>query len=267
MTLMRGSFDTFTIEEVMAVAGLSRQNLVVELVRVSEPAGEIQVKAGRVLMASHPDGTAGLDALRALLADPGDKFTILRLPPPLEYGEPLGTVSALVAGSDPEISDVDPTKLRFILTDEEDEDDYDTDEEDDLDPTFVFSDLARAKRDLDGAEFIMREVTPVPAPPPVERMPVPGSTLREKQAEGAPREPASNQHPTRDPAPERAPAPAPTPADPELVERLARLGDAVEELKRRRPSSLDRLLLVALLLIQGVTLVAVLAVFSVAWSQ
>lgn len=252
MTLMRGKFANFSIGEVLAVASLTRQNLTIALTLGGDPIGEIRVKAGRVMAARTSGGVDGLAAFRLLLESPGDGFAIVRFPPPDSYGEPLGTISALLAGTDPTVSQLDPTEVRFILTD--------VDEEEELDETFVFSDMS--KLDLDNIDesfdFVMKTQTPAPASPRLST---------------APEVELFDEDELTDPEVgtgrvllEVTPVPAPGyRPNPELLAMMGRLEKAIERREVRgdnKSPSVDRALLVGAIVLQGSSLIVLLAILA-----
>ena len=74
--LMEGTFESFSIDEVLDVVGLSRQTMEVVLEDESRR-GNIVVKAGQVLSANAPPDH-GRGAFHALYQQPGQSFTVWR---------------------------------------------------------------------------------------------------------------------------------------------------------------------------------------------
>ncbi|MCA9648932.1 MAG: DUF4388 domain-containing protein, partial [Myxococcales bacterium] len=93
--LMEGTFESFSIDEVLDVVGLSRQTMEVVLEDESRR-GNIVVKAGQVLSANAPPDH-GRGAFHALYQQPGQSFTVWRRSE--APGESIGTLSDLIEES------------------------------------------------------------------------------------------------------------------------------------------------------------------------
>ncbi|MCA9706508.1 MAG: DUF4388 domain-containing protein [Myxococcales bacterium] len=78
--VLDGTFDAFSIDDVLAVLGLSRQYIALATLRNGAPLARIVVKAGRLLMASYGSTKEPIKALQMLLAEPGTEFRVRRLP-------------------------------------------------------------------------------------------------------------------------------------------------------------------------------------------
>lgn len=93
--LMEGTFESFSIDEVLDVVGLSRQTMEVVLEDEARR-GNIVVKAGQVLSANAPPDH-GRGAFHSLYQRPGQSFTVWRrLEAP---GAPIGTLADLIEES------------------------------------------------------------------------------------------------------------------------------------------------------------------------
>ncbi|MEM9454325.1 MAG: hypothetical protein AAGF11_09110 [Myxococcota bacterium] len=78
--VLDGTFETFSIDDVLAVLGLSRQYIALGTLRNGAPLARIVVKSGRLLMASYGSTKEPAKALQMLLDDPGTEFRVRRLP-------------------------------------------------------------------------------------------------------------------------------------------------------------------------------------------
>jgi len=94
--VLDGTFDTFSIEDVLEVLGLSRQYVALGTLRNGSPLARLVVKSGRLLMASYGSTKEPAAALRMLLDDPGTEFRVRRLP---RYADnDLGSFAELLEG-------------------------------------------------------------------------------------------------------------------------------------------------------------------------
>lgn len=235
----KGTFGQFSIEDLLAAISLSRQVLLVELEANEQPIGEFVVKGGRVLSAKGGDGATGVEAFRTLILAQGEGFKINRLPPQEDYDEPLGTISGLAGGADPDISEVDPTVVRYVQTDVDDEDDeYFVDDEDseEEDPTQV---IYTGTPEAEEYELDEDETKALPA----ER--VKELSIRKRTHTSRPAEPGAQED--------------------EVAALLTRLSAALDDLEQPQRSWFDIGLMMLLIALQVATLITVATVLVVMW--
>ena len=95
-----GSFRTFSLVEVFGILALSRQLVDLRLSDEDEDVGALTIKAGHVVGAEDFRNQArGADALKALIDDPGSKFSVVMLRPDAtetRSAAPLGKLSELL---------------------------------------------------------------------------------------------------------------------------------------------------------------------------
>jgi hypothetical protein len=96
--VMQGSLDgDRSLDELLAVVGISRQWMEVVLMDGDAPAGRILCKAGRLVAVYAEPDRQGLDALARLRRGYAREFAVYQRPPPEGVGEPLGRIEHLVA--------------------------------------------------------------------------------------------------------------------------------------------------------------------------
>lgn len=104
--VLAGSFADSPLRDVLTAVALSRQHVVLLLRARGRTRGSVAIKAGRIVDAEHA-GRRGVEALRALVDDPGDGFVVYRVPPGTPVPEPLGRVQDLVVPSAPPEATID----------------------------------------------------------------------------------------------------------------------------------------------------------------
>ena len=95
-----GSFRTFSLAEIFGILALSRQLVGMRFSDEDEDVGALTIKAGHVVEAEDfRTRTTGADALKALIDDPGDKFSVVMLRPDTaetQSAAPLGKLTELL---------------------------------------------------------------------------------------------------------------------------------------------------------------------------
>ena len=100
--VLRGTFRTFPLKDVVDVLSLSRRPIGLRLSDDDKEVGVIAIKAGQVLEAEDfRSRTSGADALRVLASDPGTAFVLVELPRTSEMhtATVIGKLGELVADS------------------------------------------------------------------------------------------------------------------------------------------------------------------------
>ena len=100
--VLRGTFRTFPLEDVVDVLSLSRRPIGLRLSDEDQEVGVIAIKAGQVLEAEDfRSRTSGADALKVLASDPGTAFVLVELPRTSEMhtATVIGKLGELVADS------------------------------------------------------------------------------------------------------------------------------------------------------------------------
>lgn len=91
-TVIEGTFDRTSMDDLLQVVSLSRQCLEVVL----GTAGTMTVKGGQVLAARATPGEVGAAAFCALYASPGRRYSVVRREAPAGDTAPIGSITSLV---------------------------------------------------------------------------------------------------------------------------------------------------------------------------
>lgn len=95
--LLEGTFDDHSLDEVLDVLSMSRQLMQLAIRRADDSTAALVVKAGHVLGGvDHRSGMSGQQAFDALVADPGERFEVVRLKAPPALPASIGTLAELL---------------------------------------------------------------------------------------------------------------------------------------------------------------------------
>lgn len=95
--LLEGTFSDHSLDEVLDVLSMSRQLMQLAIHRADNTIAALVVKAGHVLGAvDHRAGVSGPQAFEAIVADPGERFDVVRLKAPPALPAAIGTLAEML---------------------------------------------------------------------------------------------------------------------------------------------------------------------------
>ncbi len=151
--VLDGTFETFSVDEVLCVAAISRQYICVTTTRGATPVARLVVKSGQVLAVSHGTERDPVRAIGLLLDAPGDRFRVQRMP--RQTGRSIGALVSLRRAAEQARESDAASPLRLVKVEVETEDE---------DPSTMGASPETMGVETPGRKALSREAEPIGTP-------------------------------------------------------------------------------------------------------